>query len=169
MCTVVRSVSAALVATMLVPLLGVSPLEIAALPASTFAAPWAIIAHGPRLPRPITLADWPENQRLFLAMPGPGTPTDSRAMRNRPYVELALFWGPEWEHLKGSRDAVARLRPEQANQRAWLFLADGERPAVVVLNPPTVPSLSATLAVRVVESDGLAVLRQHGVPVRTTP
>ncbi len=132
------------------------------------AAPWAIIAHGPRLKNSITLANWQENQRLFLAMPGPGVPTASRALQGRPYLELALFWGPAWEHLKGSPEAVARLQPEQANQRAWLFLADGPHPAAVVLNPPTHPALSTTVAVRVVGVEGLAVLKHHGVPVELT-
>ena len=133
----------------------------------TLAAPWAILVHGPRLPASITLADWNENHQLLLAIPGPGTATPARTFHGRPYVELALFWGPDWEHLRRSPESVTRLRPDQANQRGWLFLARGDQPAVVVLDPPTLPALSATLMVRAVGPKGIAVLTQHGVPVRT--
>ena len=133
---------------------------------ATFAAPWAIIVHGSRLPSPIALADWTENQQLMLAMPGPGTPTPSQAFQGRPFVELAFFWGPDWEHLRGSPESVARLRPDQANQRGWLFLARGDQPAVVVLNPPALPALATTLRAQTVGPKGIAVLTKHGVPVR---
>ena len=131
------------------------------------AAPWAILVHGPHVSRPITLADWNENQQLMLAIPGPGTPTSARAFHGRPYVELALFWGPNWKYLRNSPESVARLRPDQANQRGWLFLADGQQPAAVVLDPPALPALSATLMVRRVGAEGIAVLTRHGVPMRT--
>ena len=132
------------------------------------AAPWAILVHGPRVPTTIRLTDWHEHSQLMLAIPAPGTPTPARAFHERPYVELALFWGPDWEHLRRSPESVARLRPDQANQRGWLFLSHGDQPAVVVLDPPTtLPTSSSTLRVRPVGPKGIAVLTQHGVPVRS--
>jgi hypothetical protein len=154
------AVAALLMATPLV-----RPTSTIAAPA-TFAAPWAILVHGSRIPAPIALADWDENQQLMLAIPGPGTAMPSQNLKGRPYVELALFWGPDWEYLHRSPGSVARLRPEQANQRGWLFLARGDEAAVVVLNPPALPALSATLTARPVGPKGIAILTQHGVPVR---
>ena len=151
-------------------LLAIAPVDHvdATIPAPlTRAAPWAILVHGSRLASPIALADWHENQQLLLATPGPGIPTPAHTFQGRAYVELAMFWGPEWKHLHGSPEGVARLRPDQANQRGRLFLARGEQPAVIVLNPPPRPLQSGTLLARLVGPKGIAVLTQHGVPVRT--
>ncbi len=137
--------------------------------APVFAAPWAIIFHGTMLRAPVTLADWHENHRFLLATPAPGTATAWAGLRERPYVEIALFWGPEWKHLAGSPDAVARLRPEQANQRAWFFPARGAAPAVIAYDPPVIGAFAPSLQVRVVEHDGLELLTQRGVPVRLDP
>jgi len=133
---------------------------------SAAAAPWAIIAYGPMLRERVVIADWHENHRLMLAAPWPGTATDARAFRGRARVELALFWGPEWAHLAHSRDAAARLRADQANQRAWLFPARGDEAAVLVLDPPVEPEFAATLMARVLAPDGVAMLVAHGVPMR---
>src|SRR5688572_13427777 len=81
-----------------------------------FAAPWAIIVHGPRLEKSVTMADWHENLSFMLSLSQPGTPATALSVLPRPYIELALFWGPDWEHLQGSHADVARLKPEQANQ-----------------------------------------------------
>lgn len=133
---------------------------------AALAAPWAIIAHGRLLQEPIIMADWHENQRLMLATPGLGMPTNLRALRDRPYVDLALFWGAAWAHLSHSPDAAAQLRPDQGNQRAWLFPATRESPAVMVYDPPAAVELSQRLLTRTVQADGIAMLSQHGVPVR---
>ena len=132
----------------------------------TVAAPWAIIVHGSRLPAPITMADWEENLQFMLAIPARGTATSGSTLRGRPFLELALFWGPEWQHLSRAPESVARLRPDQANQRGWLFLAQGDQPAAVVLDPPVLSALSPPLMVRDVGPKGIAVLTKHGVPVR---
>jgi hypothetical protein len=133
---------------------------------ASLAAPWAIIAHGRLLKEPIIIADWHENLRLMLATPGPGTATNPRLLRDRPYVDLALFWGPAWAHLPHSPQAVAQLRANQGNQRAWLFPATRESPAVMVYDPPAAVELSPQLLTRAVQTDGIAMLSQHGVPVR---
>jgi hypothetical protein len=135
-------------------------------PASVAAAPWAIIAYGPLLGERVVIADWHENYRLMIAAPWPGTATDARVFRGRARVEVALFWGPEWVHLARSRDAAARLRVDQANQRAWLFPARGDEAAVFVLDPPVEADFATTLMARAVGPDGLAMLAAHGVPVR---
>ena len=131
------------------------------------AAPWAIMIHGSLVEKPITLGNWHENLRLMLAIPAPGSRTPTSALKGRPYLDLALFWGPEWKHLADSPEAITRLRPEQASQLGRLYPALGTAPAVVVLEPPSPNDVMlATVKARVVENDGLAVLAKHGVPVR---
>ena len=134
--------------------------------ASTFAAPWAIIAHGPFLEKSIVMANWEENQAVMLAASEPAPSTQASELVRRPYVALALFWGPEWKHLRDAPAAVARLEPKQANQHARFFPADGDSPAILVMNMSTVPASGAQLDIRSVDAKGLVVLLAHGIPIR---
>ena len=134
---------------------------------SAFAAPWAIIAHGPRLEKSVTMADWNENLTFMVSLSQPGTPATAMRLVPRPYIELALFWGTA---LRGSgadsAAAVARLRPEQADGHARLYLAQGDAPAAVVFGAPPTNAIFETVYLRVVDARGLAVLSAHGIPAR---
>ena len=133
------------------------------------AAPWAIMIHGSLVEKPITLVNWHENLRLMLAIPRPGSLTPLRTLEGRPYLDLALFSGPEWKHLADSPEAVARLRPDQTNHHGRLYLGRGNAPAVVVFDPPSPKDLMlSSVKAGVVANDGLHVLAKHGVPVRVT-
>ena len=130
------------------------------------AAPWAIMIHGSLVERPITMSSWHENHRLMLAI-SPGIRTRTSTLEGRAFIDMALFWGPEWAHLADSPEAVARLRPDQASQHGRLYPARGNSPAVVVLDLPSPNEMMlASVKVRVVEREGLAVLEKYGVPVR---
>ena len=131
-----------------------------------FAAPWAIIAHGPFLEKSIVMANWEENQAVMLAASEPAPRTQASELVRRPYVALALFWGPEWKHLQDAPAAVARLKPRQANQHARFFPANGDSPAILAMNMSTTPGTGAQLDIRSVDAKGLAVLSAHGIPIR---
>jgi hypothetical protein len=132
------------------------------------AAPWAIMIHGSLVEKPITLSSWHENLRLMLAI-SPGIRTRTSTLEGRAYIDMALFWGPEWKHLADSPEAVARLRPDQASQYGRLYPARGNAPAVVVLDAPSPNEMMlSSVKVRVLEREGLAVLEKYGIPVRLT-
>ena len=132
------------------------------------AAPWAIMIHGSLVQKPVTMSSWHENHRLMLAI-SPGIRTRTSTLEGRAYLDMALFWGPEWAHLAHSPEAVARLRPDQASQYGRLYPARGNAPAVVVLDAPWPNEMMlASVKGRVLEREGLAVLEKYGVPVRLT-
>ena len=132
------------------------------------AAPWAIMIHGSLVQKPVTMSSWHENHRLMLAL-SPGIRTRTSTLEGRAFIDIALFWGPGWAHLADSPEAIARLRPDQASQYGRLYPARGNSPAVVVLDLPSPNDMMlASVKVRVVEREGLAVLEKHGVPVRLT-
>src|SRR4051812_28515553 len=63
--------------------------------AAQAAAPNYIFVNGPGLGRPVLLGDWNENLELFSAAVSarsPSAPT-LRRLRDRPSLDLALFWG----------------------------------------------------------------------------
>jgi hypothetical protein len=56
-----------------------------------------------------------------------GDPELLSSLRNRPYVNLAIFWGPY--------DAD-QFKPENASQHGRLYLPTASEPAVVVATTP---------------------------------
>jgi hypothetical protein len=132
---------------------------------SSFAAPWAIIAHGPLLAERVVIADWNENQRIVSAFSTSTRDVPARSMAGRAYVDLAMYWGPEWKHLEHAPEKAKLLRIDQASQRSRLYLPQGDQSAAIVYNPPDGALFSATLATREVSDKGLAVLATHGVPI----
>src|SRR5690349_4881914 len=78
--------------------------------AAQAAAPWVILVTGPGLTRPAILANWSDNQELVF---GSSVTLDPAELTTRPYLDLALFWGPEWEQYVSTGKSLANLRPEQ--------------------------------------------------------
>ena len=130
------------------------------------AAPWIVIFHGLPLPARVVIADWHENQRLMLALAEPVGPFGVEPGAGA-YVEVALFWGPEWANYPRDSASLARLRPDQASQRARFYPATGERAALWVFRAglggsgpvPPAPARGVTPA-------GLSLLEARGIPVR---
>src|SRR5262245_27729364 len=126
---------------------------------AALAAPEIIIFHGGPLKRPIVVASWAENHTLMQ----PATPNEQLRrvfpppLDRRPTIELALFWGVSWRAWATSPEQLAKLTPALADQHGKLYLA--------------VPGAYATVAVGQtigpVSDSGLAVLRRHGIPVRS--
>ena len=125
------------------------------------AAPWIIIVHGP-LPQRVVMSDWGENHSLMLAIEAPQR-SDSSLVANRLYLHLAMFWGPEWATYPRTDEALARLRPEQANQHSRFYPAQGDSPALVLIGPAD--GRAYTTVGRISEA-GLALLARHEIPVR---
>jgi hypothetical protein len=77
-------------------------------------------------------------------------------LTNRPYIQIAYFWGPDF--APNARNAGSALRIEEANQRGRFYPAHNGAEAVVTLNE--------VRELRGITSDGLALLRKYGIPIR---
>src|SRR5688500_16381370 len=98
---------------------------------SSLAAPGAVIARGPLMVERGVIADWQEKQRIVAAFSDATRDVPVRSMAGRAYVDLALYWGPEWKHLQNAPESAKRLRIDPANQRARLFLVHSGQPAAI--------------------------------------
>jgi hypothetical protein len=126
------------------------------------AAPWLIIVDGSALGEPVVLDDWNENAAL---MSGIATRADMALhdLEQRPYFDVALFWGPDWQSVSGDGEAINRLDAGQANQHGRFYPATPTEPAVFSLNA-TSSSGGGTL--RWVAPGALEVLGSRGIPVQ---
>ena len=103
-------------------------------------SPSAVMVYGEKLGQPILLratspADFPAFGLLWWKA-GPyanptrtlqGEPQLLSDLRNRPYVNLAIFWGAY---------APDELKPENASQHGRLYLPTASEPAIVVSTVP---------------------------------
>jgi hypothetical protein len=122
------------------------------------AAPQIIMIRGESLPKPVILIDWNQNQR-FLASFVDGEIVKTEDLADRSYLELSLFWGPEWVHYVKSGQSLEGLRSEQANQHTRFYLATETASAAVLVN---------NVFARKVNGDGIKFLVEKGIPVRHT-
>src|SRR5688572_7614803 len=84
------------------------------------AAPRLLIVHGKPLKKPVLLSDWREIFKLITTSTE-SAGMSSRELEGRPYLELALFWGPDWARYVDEGNPLDKLRPEDANQNGWFY------------------------------------------------
>lgn len=137
------------------PLLAILILAVSATTVSA-AAPQIMLFKGSLLDRPVAMADWKENHTVMASLSEEGTAKDE-VLKDRQYIDVALFWGPKWLEYKANGGSVSGLTPEQANQQARLYVARGGSAPILVFEGK-VP--------RYVGPEGVRVLEQHGLPVR---
>ena len=103
-------------------------------------SPSAVLVYGEKLGQPILLrpgspADFPAFGLLWwqagsYARPNrtvQGEPELLSALKNRPYVNLAIFWG---------RYDADQFKPENASQHGRFYLPTASEPAIVVATAP---------------------------------
>lgn len=129
-------------------------------PAVRAAVPRIVLVTGPSLPVPVVLSDWGDNGQLLSGDERSDLSPDD--LIGRPFFDLWLFWGVEWDVYVAAGNPLDRLRPEQANQHARFFPAVGDAEALLTID--YIPGPGAP--VRGMIPEGLAVLAAHGVPVR---
>jgi hypothetical protein len=122
-------------------------------PPAGAAAPRYILVSGPCLSEPVLLERWSENGAFLSSLVVAPRVTRARAVRQRPRLDLALFWGVPAK--------PPPTRPRDANQHGWFYPAHGRRAALVdvMVDGIRVP--------RRVPADVLAILAKHGVPTRS--
>jgi hypothetical protein len=139
-------------------------------------SPWGVMVYGEKLRQPILLrpaspADFPAFGLLWwkagsYANPNRtvlGEPQLLSDLKNRPYVNLAIFWG--------QYDAD-QLKPENASQHGRLYLPTASEPAIVVSTVPDMQKrsnpipkeLAGFAAVWTLAPEELATLKSLGFP-----
>jgi hypothetical protein len=123
------------------------------------AAPWFVMFHGNLLQKRIVLTDWHENQRLMLSVAEAVTVAD-RDLQDRPYVDVAYFWGPDWVNYPTDEASVKKLEPQSGNQHGRFYPAYGAAEAIVTFEEASGPLQ------RKITPAGLEVLAKYGIPTR---
>jgi hypothetical protein len=103
-------------------------------------SPWAVMVYGEKLGQPILLRpaspeDFPAFGLLWWKAGAYSHPTRTvqgdpellSALRNRPYVNLAIFWG---------QYDPDQLKPENASQHGRFYLPTASESAIVVSTVP---------------------------------
>jgi len=98
------------------------------------------------------LSDWGEIFKMFTST----TAETNVNLNDRPFFELALFWGPEWSAYVDSGKFLDKLRPEDANQKGRFYPAFGDKPAVISAGP----------TVKQVPAESLRLLERYGIHTR---
>ena len=129
------------------------------------AAPRLIMVYGSPLTKPVILSNWRENLEFMSSITQESSVTPEE-LRRRPYVKLALFWGPEWAQYVEEGKPIDRLRPEQANQQGRFYPAVGRAGPVVTLD---MPPGSVGPSWRQVREAGIRILLKYGIAVRLPP
>ena len=128
---------------------------------SQAAAPRFIMIYGASLKNSVILTDWYENLDFMYAISESADVTPEE-LAQRPFLELAYFWGPSWAAYADSGKSLKELKPEQANQNGRFYPAFGDaRPVATFGFIPGPGSL-----IRHVNAKGLEILSRHDVPVR---
>jgi hypothetical protein len=145
------------ISTMLLGVLG----AIAVLaPVAHAAAPRVLLFWGGLLgDRVIIMDDWEANLRLLTTI-DTDTGAQLEDLQDRPYVEVAEFWGPRWDAYVRSGEPLEALRPEQGNGVGRLYPAVGGQPPVYVGSGILVGPLGA---------EGSRILAAYAVPVSLEP
>lgn len=125
------------------------------------AAPRIIMIYGPPLAQPIVLSDWVENGR-FMGSITEGSNITSEELTGRPYLELAFFWGAEWDQYVKEGKPLAALRPEQANQHGRFYPAFNHAASVVRFD--SIPGPGPLT--RRIDLTGIEILARYGIPTR---
>ncbi len=129
------------------------------------AAPRLIMVYGSPLTKPVILRNWRENLEFMSSITQQSSVT-SEELRRRPYLKLALFWGPEWVQYVEEGKPIDKLRPEQGNQQGRFYPAVGPASPVVTLD---MPPGSAGPSWRQVREGGIRILLKYGIPVSLPP
>ena len=103
-------------------------------------SPWAVMVYGEKLGQPILLRpaspeDFPAFGLLWWQAGSYANPTRTvqgepqllSDLRNRPYVNLAIFWG---------RYDADEIKPESASQHGRFYPPTASAPALVVVTAP---------------------------------
>jgi hypothetical protein len=149
-------------------LLGLIAVVLASVTRLNAAAPRLILISGPLVARPVLIDDWNDTSRIMAGINDRAV-AQSDALVDRPFYDLALFWGLEWVQYITDGRPLAALTPGQANQHARFYPAVGTAPALVVFRdePGAMGGAARRMGlIRSVEQMTLDVFARYGLRVR---
>lgn len=126
------------------------------------AGPRIMIVYGKPLAKPVIFSNWGENETLLVSVNDDMSVGQARLAR-RPFLRVAMFWGPAWIQYMKHHATAHGLRPNEANQLARFYPAYGTAPALFMFD--SIPGPYRTL-IRRIRPAGVAVLAHQGIPVR---
>jgi hypothetical protein len=132
------------------------------------AGPRVMLVTGNGIQRQIVLADWAENQAIMMAATEPAAVT-KESLADRPYYDVALFWGPEWAAYVDSGQSLAALTPAHATQHGRLYPATKTAPAILeFIDRPDPEGFAVRRAglFRTVSVSAVEILARHGIALR---
>jgi hypothetical protein len=151
-------------------------LAVLALTTSVHAAfPRLIMFSGGSLRSPLVMTDWPALAAFLQGLPEPLS-IPEEALSGRPFLQVTMFWGPQWKAYMDEGKSVSALRPEQGNEHGRFYPATANASAVLLLTgapnyfdtPRPVPvELQAFSKGHVLDANSLRLLERAGVPVST--
>jgi hypothetical protein len=130
------------------------------------AYPRLLMVYGQPLTKPVVVEDPLEVVKIFQ---GSSDGTDQESLARRPYLDLALFWGEEWNRYMDQGKPTNVLRPEDVTPfgnipiRGRFYPACADAAAQISVNGP---DAQGTGGIWKVPAEGLSVLESLGVPTR---
>jgi len=91
------------------------------------------MVSGGALKAPVVLTNWDETASMLQQL-GPRKPLLVAQLEGRPFLQVSMFWGPQWKQFMEDGRPVASLRHEQGNEFGRLYPATGNEPAVLILS-----------------------------------
>jgi hypothetical protein len=137
------------------------------------AFPRLVMVSGGALKASVVMTDW-ELTATMLQNLGSPKPIPVAQLEGRPFLQVSMFWGPQWKQFMDEGRPVASLRHEDGNEFGRLYPAVGDQPAVLILTgaprnfggttaPPT--QLSGYLHAHVLTAIPAGILKRAGIPV----
>ena len=133
-------------------------------------SPVVIMFYG----EPLTVPVFVTAVRFFHNYENPTTITVAD-MKERPYLKVAMFWGPEYEKYAVDPSLLPELRAEKAGQHARLYLSSGSDPIVLLQMPVGSPNVVQPAPIQTdptaytwggkLRPDDVDFLRKVGVPI----
>jgi hypothetical protein len=125
--------------------------------------------HSATAKRTVFLTDWHENHRFIQSLVPHGS-GESRAIRKRPYLDVAFFWGEHWINDVNTSEGRERLRTERRSQKGRFYRgASGIEPVIVLESAysASIPYLERRVPSQWyrVTPAGLRILQDHGIVV----
>jgi hypothetical protein len=95
--------------------------------------PTVVMFHGGPLKQPVfaTGADTPSFS-IFVGAPSASQTTTAKDMGDRPFVNVAFFWGPR-DNPANNGTPLAELKPEMTWQHGRFYSAAGDKPAMMFM------------------------------------
>ena len=130
------------------------------------AFPRLLMVYGAPLKKPVVVENALDVVKIFE---GSSDGTDHQSLTGRPHLELALFWGEEWNRYMNEGKPTRTLTPEDVTPFGNIPIRGRFYPACLNAAAQisvTEPQSQGTQGIWKVSAEGLTVLEKLGVPTK---